>query len=49
MKRLIVAIALVGGVAAVAFGSLHHQKGVKQSVEKKAEKKKHCAHFCPFS
>jgi hypothetical protein len=50
MKKLIVALALVGGVTAVAFGSLQHQKSHKQAVEKKMEKKKKCCrHFCPFS
>ena len=50
MKRLIVALALVGGVTAVAFGSLQHKKSNKQSVEKKMDKKKRsCRHTCPFS
>jgi hypothetical protein len=49
MKRLIVALALVGGVTAVAFGSLHHRKGTEQSAEKKIPKKHHCSHICPFS
>ena len=50
MKKLIVALALVGGVAAVAFGSLQNKKSYKQAIEKKVEKKKKCCRYvCPFS
>lgn len=49
MKKLVVALALVGGVTAVAFGSLNYRKPSNQSVEKKMEKKqKRCNHICPF-
>jgi type II secretory pathway pseudopilin PulG len=50
MKRLAVALVLVGGMTAVAFASLNTSKK-KATTEKKAEKKvkRVCKHTCPFS
>ncbi|HYC40608.1 MAG TPA: hypothetical protein VEB63_08975 [Chitinophagaceae bacterium] len=49
MKKFIVALALVGGVAAVAFASLHQNNSIKQTIEKKEAKKKNCCRMtCPF-
>ena len=50
MKKLLVALALVGGVTAVAFGSFQNKSSYKQAIEKKMEKKKKCWRYtCPFS
>jgi hypothetical protein len=50
MKKLLVALALVGGVTAIAFGSFQNKRTYKQCVEKKMEKKKKCCRYtCPFS
>lgn len=49
MKKIIVAVVLLGGVTAVAFASLNTNKK-KAGVEKKMEKKKkHCTRTCSFS
>ncbi len=51
MKKLVVAVALMAGVAAVAFASFTSNKK-KANIEKKAEKKemkKECKRTCIFS
>jgi len=49
MKKIIVAVVLLGSVTAVAFASLNTNKK-KAGIEKKAEKKKKsCNRVCPFS
>lgn len=50
MKRIIVVLVLVVGLAVVAFASLSNstRKADKQQV-KKDLKKKHCSHTCPYS
>lgn len=50
MKKYIVALALAGGVAAVAYASLQ-QRDNKQATEKKETKevKKECKRTCLFS
>jgi hypothetical protein len=53
MKRLLIALILIGGIAAVAFASLtsRNYKKEDQKTEKKAEKKskKECKRTCIFS
>jgi len=51
MKKLVLAVVLVGGLAAGTFASLNTTTK-KAKLEKKAEKqekKKCCKHYCPFS
>jgi Spy/CpxP family protein refolding chaperone len=53
MKKLVVALVLAGGVAAVAFAALTSPNSTKKintgkQIEKK-ERKKECRHTCPFS
>ncbi|HMU47629.1 MAG TPA: hypothetical protein PKC72_14765 [Chitinophagaceae bacterium] len=51
MKRFLVVLILVAGLAAVAFASFNSNKK-KTQTEKKAEKKemkKKCSHSCMFS
>jgi hypothetical protein len=54
MKKLIVAVTLVAGVAGITFASLNsnrkkatEEKKVEKKMEKK--KKKDCSRICPFS
>jgi hypothetical protein len=54
MKKLIVAVTLVAGVAGIAFASMStnkrnatEEKKIEKKVEKK--KKKDCNRICPFS
>ncbi|HUR66299.1 MAG TPA: hypothetical protein VMZ03_08090 [Chitinophagaceae bacterium] len=49
MKKILVVIVLIAGVAAVAFASFSNKKRVNTQTEKKAEKKKVCKHQCMFS
>lgn len=53
MKRLLIALILISGIAAVAFASLNSRNHKKedQKVEKKTEKKekKKCRYTCIFS
>ena len=51
MKKLIVALALAGGVAAFAYANLHNRNNEKQAIEKqeKKEMKKECKKRCLFS
>jgi hypothetical protein len=51
MKKLIVALALAGGVAVIAYASLQNRSNTKQAIEKqdKKEMKKECKKNCPFS
>ena len=49
MKKLIIALVLLGGVVAFAYASLSNRKDNKQATEKKAEKKKECKKHCMFS
>jgi hypothetical protein len=52
MKKVLIALVLAGGVAAIAYASLSNRSSNKQSIEKKAEKKekKHeCMKTCMFS
>ncbi|HEX7845489.1 MAG TPA: hypothetical protein VF476_06760 [Chitinophagaceae bacterium] len=49
MKKLVIGLALLGGVTAIAFASFSSRKTDKQVVEKKAEKKKECKRSCLFS
>ena len=52
MKKVVIALVLAGGVAAVAFASLATRHDSKQAIEKKTEKKekKHeCQRTCLFS
>lgn len=54
MKKLVVALVLAGGVAAVSFaalnspGSSNKKINTGKSAEKK-ENKKQCRHTCPYS
>ncbi|MBC7874810.1 MAG: hypothetical protein H7Y01_12485 [Ferruginibacter sp.] len=49
MKKILVAVVLLGSVTAVAFASLNTSKK-KTGIEKKMEKKKkNCSRICPFS
>ncbi len=48
MKKILVAVVLMAGVTAVAFASFNNNKK-KAGIEKKAEKKKNCSRYCPFS
>ncbi|HPG12219.1 MAG TPA: hypothetical protein PLU37_11855 [Chitinophagaceae bacterium] len=47
MKKFIVALVLVAGIAAVAYASFSSNKQ-KNDSEKKMEKKKECSHSCLF-
>lgn len=51
MKKMIVALALAGGVAAIAYASLNNRSDTKQAIEKKEKKemKKECRRTCLFS
>ena len=49
MKRLVVAIVLVAGVAAAAFASLNTNKKKAGTENKVEKKKKDCSRICPFS
>ena len=53
MKKLIVAVTLVAGMAGIAFASMSTTKKratEEKKTEKKAEKKKRdCSRICPFS
>lgn len=51
MKKLLIALVLLGGITAVAFATLNSSKK-KAKIEKKTEKKerkRECRHTCPFS
>jgi hypothetical protein len=49
MKKILVAVVLLGGITAVAFASLNNKKK-DTSIEKKTEKKKkECRRTCDFS
>lgn len=48
MKRLVVGLVLVAGVAAAAFASFNNNRQ-KADTEKKVEKKKECKRSCTFS
>jgi hypothetical protein len=45
MKKIVIAVFLLGGVTAFAFASLN---GTKKA-DKKVEHKKECRHHCPYS
>jgi hypothetical protein len=49
MKKLLVVVVLLAGIAAVAFASFSNKKRVDTQTEKKAEKKKECKRQCMFS
>lgn len=51
MKRVLVALILVGGIAAVSFATLNTARKKVQLEKKteKQEKKKECKHTCLFS
>ena len=51
MKKLIVALALAGGLAVIAYASLQNRSNTKQAIEKqdKKEMKNECKKNCPFS
>ena len=54
MKKLIVAVTLVAGMAGIAFASMNSNKRKatdEKKIEKKVEKKKkkNCNRICPFS
>ena len=49
MKKMLIGLALLGGVTAIAAASLGSRKTDKQNIEKKAEKKKECKRSCLFS
>ena len=51
MKKIIVALALAGGVAAFAYASLQNRNSDKQAIEKqqKKELKKECKKRCLYS
>lgn len=51
MKKIIVALALAGGVAAFAYASLQNRNSDKQAIEKqqKKEMKKECKKRCMYS
>jgi uncharacterized protein HemX len=52
MKKVLIALALAGGIGFVAYASLNNRNSHKQSIEKKTEKqeKKHeCKKRCMFS
>ena len=51
MKKFIVALALAGGVAVIAYASLQNRSNTKQAIEKqdKKEIKKECQKRCLFS
>jgi len=50
MKKIIVALALAGGVAAFAYASLQNRNSDKQAIEKqqKKEMKKECKKRCMY-
>ena len=50
MKKMIVALALVSGVAVIAYASLQNRNNTKQAVEKqnKQEIKKECSKRCLY-
>jgi hypothetical protein len=48
MKKILVAVVLLGSITAVAFASLNNNKK-KAGIEKKTEKKKECSRVCDFS
>ena len=50
MKKFIVALAMLGGVAAFAYASLQNRNSDKQAIEKqqKKEMKKECKKRCMF-
>ncbi len=51
MKKMIVALALAGGVAVIAYASLQNRDNTRQAVEKqnKQEMKKECKKKCLYS
>ena len=52
MKKVLVALILMGGIAAVAFASLNkgqNKNKVEKKSEKKEKKKECCRHTCLFS
>jgi hypothetical protein len=52
MKKFLVALVLIGGIAAVAFASLnsnHDKTKVEKKTEKKEKKKGCCRHSCMFT
>ena len=50
MKKLLIGLALLGGVTAITYASLGSRKeDKKQATEKKVEKKKECRKSCLFS
>ncbi len=50
MKKILVAVVLLGGVTAVAFASLNNNRKKETATEKKMEKKKkQCTRTCSFS
>ena len=48
MKKMLVGLALLGGVTAIAYASFSSRKSDKQTIEKKAEKKKECKKSCSY-
>jgi hypothetical protein len=49
MKKVLVGLALLGGVTAIAYASFSSRKSDKQTtIEKKAEKKKECKKSCSY-
>jgi len=49
MKKLLIGLVLLGGVAAIAYASLSSRKNNKQAIEKKMEKERECQKHCIFS
>jgi hypothetical protein len=49
MKKLLIGLALLGGVTAITYASFSSRKDNKQTTEKKMEKKKECKKHCLFS
>jgi hypothetical protein len=52
MKKLLVALVLVGGIAAVAFASMnkkHDKARTEKKMEKKEKRKGCCRHTCMFT
>jgi hypothetical protein len=51
MKKFLVAVALAGGVAMIAYASLNNRNHTKQAIEKQQKqdmKKKECRKSCLF-
>ena len=47
MKKVLIALVLLGGITAVAFATLNSSK--KKAKTENKEMKRECKHVCPFS